>query len=239
MKAFLLAAGEGTRLRPLTLDMPKCLVPIGGVPLLEIWYRHLERHGVREVLINTHHRPEQVEAFVRRLETPVRTTLTYEESLLGSAGTVLKNRDFAAGEEAFWIVYADSLTTLDLGEIMRFHRQKESILTLGLFHTDIPKESGIVTLDSEGRVSAFVEKSPDPPGDLSNTGVMAASPALFDEIPERPVCDLSYHVLPRLVGRMHGLVRSEFFIDIGTMDNYRKAQEAWPAIRPQFTGESR
>ena len=234
MKAFLLAAGEGTRLHPLTLDIPKCLVPIGGVPLLEIWYRHLERYGIQEVLINTHHLPEKVEAFIRRLKTPISTTLTHEPVLLGSAGTVLRNRDFVAGESAFWIVYADSLTNLDLGALLRFHLKKASILTLGLFHTDVPKESGIVTLDPDGRINGFVEKSSDPPGDLSNTGVMAASRDLFTEIPNRFPCDLSYHVLPKLIGRMHGKVMSEFFIDIGTLANYQKAQEVWKTLKLRF-----
>jgi mannose-1-phosphate guanylyltransferase len=231
MKAFLLAAGEGTRLRPLTFDTPKCLVPIGGVPLLEIWYRHLKRQGVGEVLINTHHFSHKVEEFVRRLKTPIQTRLTYEPKLLGSAGTILYNKDFVEDEPAFWIIYTDSVTTMNLEELLRFHQEKKSTLTMGLFHTDIPKESGIATLDEDGRITDFVEKPQDPPGDLSNTGIMVASQDLFKEIPDRFPCDLSYQVIPRLIGRMYGMVTDQFFIDIGNLTNYQTAQKKWESIK--------
>jgi mannose-1-phosphate guanylyltransferase len=231
MKAFLLAAGEGTRLRPLTFQTPKCLIPISGVPLLEIWFRLLERHGVTDVLINTHLLADRMEAFVRGLRTSIRTRLEHEPELLGSAGTVRRHRGFVQGESAFWIVYADSLTDLDLSSLLRFHRERKSLLTLGLFHTDVPRDSGIATLAPDGRITGFVEKPADPPGDLSNTGIMVASPDLVEEIPDRVPCDFSFHVLPRLVGRMHGLVMHDFFIDIGTWANYEKAQREWNDLK--------
>jgi mannose-1-phosphate guanylyltransferase len=227
MKAFLLAAGEGTRLRPLTSEIPKCLLPVGGMPLLGLWYRLLEKHGVTEALVNTHHLAGKVESFVRTFKTPIRTRLDHEPVLLGSAGTVRRNRSFVENEPAFWIVYADGLTDMDLGALLAFHRRKRSMLTLGLFHTPVPKESGIAALDPDGRIVDFVEKPSDPKGDLSNTGVMAASPELLDEIPDRVPCDLSHDVLPGLAGRMHGLVTDRFFIDIGTPESYRRAQEEW------------
>ena len=218
-------------MRPLTYETPKCLLPIGGVPLLEIWYRLLERHGVGEILINTHQLSGKIEDFIRRLATPIKTRLTFEPELLGSAGTILRNRDFIQNESSFWIIYADSLTVMDLSALLRFHLEKKSILTLGLFHTDVPRESGIATLDSAGRIVDFIEKPSDPPGDLSNTGIMAASPELIDEIPGRYPCDLSYQVLTKLKGRMYGKVMPGFFIDIGTLANYKRAQKAWDTIK--------
>ncbi len=218
-------------MRPLTFHTPKCLIPIGGTPLLEIWYRLLERHGITEVLVNTHHLAERVQEFVFDLKTPIKTRLIHEPQLLGSAGTIRKNRDFVRGEKVFWIFYADGLTTMDLGELLRFHLEKKSILTMGLFHTDVPKESGIVTLDDDGRVIDFIEKPQDPRGDLSNTGIMTVSPQLLDEIPDQFPCDLSYHVLPKLINRMYGKVLNGFFIDTGTMNNYRIAEKEWEKIK--------
>lgn len=234
MKAFLLAAGEGTRLRPLTFHTPKCLIPIGGIPLIEIWYRQLERIGVREVLINTHHLAEKVKTFIQGLTTSIRTHITFEPELLGSAGTIAKNREFVAKEPYFWIIYLDSLTTMDFMELFQFHQKKNAILTLGLFHTDVPHDSGIVTLDEQGRIMDFVEKPKDPPTDLSNTGIMIASPQLLNEIPDKIPCDLSYDVLPRLVGRMYGKVIEAFFIDIGTVERYQKVIQKWDTIKKEL-----
>ncbi|MCR4286945.1 MAG: sugar phosphate nucleotidyltransferase, partial [Deltaproteobacteria bacterium] len=92
MKAFILAAGRGERLRPLTDTVPKCLVPVCGEPLLKIWLEICERSGVTDVLINLHHLPEMVEGFLRNADTRVRVTTVFEEELLGSAGTLRKNR---------------------------------------------------------------------------------------------------------------------------------------------------
>lgn len=234
MKAFLLAGGEGTRLRPFTFYTPKCLIPIGGIPLLEIWYRQLERIGVKEVLINTHHLPEKVTAFVQGLDTPIQTHITNEPELLGSAGTIAKNREFVEKEPYFWIIYVDSLTTLDLLDLLQFHQEKNAMLTLGLFHTDVPHESGIVTLDAQGRIINFVEKPTNPPTDLSNTGIMVASPKILNEIPDKVPCDLSYDVLPKLIGKMYGKVTEAFFIDIGTVERYEKALQKWESIKREL-----
>jgi len=224
-------------LRPLTFHTPKCLIPIGGMPLLGIWYRLLERHGITDVLVNTHHLAERVQEFIFDLKTPIKTRLAHEPQLLGSAGTIRKNRDFVLGEKEFWIFYADGLTTMDLGELLRFHREKNPILSMGLFHTDVPKESGIVTLDDDGRIIDFIEKPQNPPGDLSNTGILLASPQFLDEIPDQFPCDLSYHVLPKLIKRMYGKVLNGFFVDTGTTANYQIAQKEWEKIKREETAE--
>src|SRR5689334_17748935 len=110
MKAIILAAGLGTRLRPITATTPKCLAPINGVPLLELWLRECERAGVEAVLVNTHHLAERVQDFVAaRRGIPI--TLAHEPTLLGSAGTLAANWDFVDGGESFLVVYADNLTT--------------------------------------------------------------------------------------------------------------------------------
>src|SRR5690348_14142767 len=124
MKAIILAAGLGTRLRPLTLTTPKCLVPIAGVPLLELWLRECERIGVEGVLVNTHHLAERVQEFVAaRRGIPV--TLSHEPALLGSAGTIAANWNFVSADESFLVIYADNLTTFSLSELTAFHARHD------------------------------------------------------------------------------------------------------------------
>ena len=227
MKAFLLAAGEGTRLRPLTDTTPKCLVPICGRPLLAYWFDLFRRYGIEEVTINTHHLADQVRAYLRSVEG-VQVSVTYEPELLGSAGTLYANRDFVKGEDAFFILYADNLTNANLNALEAFHRSHSGIVTMGLFETSVPHQCGIVELDAEGRIVDFVEKPEHPKSNLANAGIFVARPSLFDFLSDRTPLDLGHDVLPRLIGRMYGVRIREYLLDIGTLENYRRAQEEWP-----------
>jgi mannose-1-phosphate guanylyltransferase len=112
MKAFLLAAGNGTRLRPLTDSVPKCLLPVRGVPLLEIWLNNCKAAGITDVLVNTHAHAETVRKFAAAQKSGVRIRIAEEPELLGSAGTLAKNREFVSGEESFVVLYADVLTNI-------------------------------------------------------------------------------------------------------------------------------
>jgi mannose-1-phosphate guanylyltransferase len=233
VKAFLLAAGEGLRLRPLTLTTPKCLVPIRGTPLLGIWLELLERHGVSEVLINLHHLPERVREFVAEAKTRLQLSCVHEPKLLGSAGTVARNRGFVEGEEDFLVLYADNLTNAPLSDIVSFHRRRGAVLTLGVTETDRPREKGIVVVDSAGSVVDFEEKPREPRSTLANAGIYVAGQGLFDFIPateEGAALDFGFHVLPRLAGRMDAFVIPDFLMDIGTPEAYRKAESEWPGL---------
>lgn len=233
MKAFLLGAGVGSRLRPLTDHTPKCLVPVRGRPLLAIWFDALVRHGVSEVLLNTHHLPGRVREFVETsTPTGLRVTLFHEERLLGSAGTVAANRDFVAGESSFFVIYADNLTDVDLTDFRRYHEARPSPFTLGLFHTPQPRECGIASLDAGGRVVAFEEKPSQPVGDLANAGLYLAGPEVFDLIPKQPLADFGFDVLPKLVGRMYGYTIPGFFCDLGTPERLAWAREEWSKLHP-------
>jgi len=227
MKAFLLAAGEGTRLRPLTHRVPKCLVPIKGKPLLHYWLRLCETYGIKEILINLHHLPHLVEEFLNKSSYRLKIRTFYEEKLLGSAGTIAANRDFVAGEEGFFIFYADNLTNVNLEKMRKFHKGHGGILTMGLFKANKPKECGIAELDRNRLVVEFAEKPHHPKSDLANAGVYMASPQIFDYIPHKEVVDWGFDVLPRLVGKMYGYLIKEYFLDIGTWENYKKAQKEW------------
>lgn len=226
MKAFILAAGRGERLRPLTDTAPKCLVPVCGVPLLKIWLEICERAGVTDVLINLHHLPEMVEGFLRNAGTRVRVTAVFEKELLGSAGTLLKNREFVEGEKDFFIIYADNLTNANIIKMAEFHRRGAGLLTMGLFRTERPAECGIAEADSSGRILSFVEKPLNPASNLASAGIFVSSNAVFDRIPDGFV-DLGRDVLPKLAGRMRGYLIPEFLMDIGTIERYRLAEMEW------------
>ncbi|MEE8400377.1 MAG: nucleotidyltransferase family protein [Desulfobacterales bacterium] len=239
MKAFLLAAGKGTRLRPHTDTLPKCLVPIQGKPLLEIWINLLESHGITEVLVNTHHHAEKVDAFVRskRPHTKMTIRTVYEPQLLGSAGTVAAHRDFVDEKDDFLIAYADNLTNMNLSDMIGFHsrcKTRGAILTMGLFRAPDPSACGIAVLDAEAKITDFTEKPPVPIGNLANGGIYVASPAFFDYLPDHrnnpadSVFDFGYQVFPLLLGKMYGYEIKEYLRDIGTLDAYQAALEEWP-----------
>src|SRR5215831_13426146 len=125
MKAFILAAGAGTRLKPITDHTPKCMVPIQGVPLLAIWLQICRDAGIHHVLINLHAHVDVVRRFLDTSDHGVEVCITEEKSLLGSGGTLRANREFVAGEESFWVFYADVLNRADLRSMARLHRKRK------------------------------------------------------------------------------------------------------------------
>ena len=232
MKAFLLAAGVGSRLRPITDTTPKCMLAIAGQPLLDIWLDAFDRAGVQEVLINLHHLPDVVlnhlEARAASLQPPVVRTV-FEPELLGSAGTLLANRKWVEGEEFFLACYADNLTDFDLRSLIDAHREHDTITTLTVFHSENTSAGGVVELDAAGRVTGFVEKPSEPASDLTNAGMYAFHPSVLDEFDGMRPRDIGYDLLPRLVGRARAVLVEGYFRDIGTPDAYRRAWEEWPA----------
>jgi mannose-1-phosphate guanylyltransferase len=225
-KAFLLAAGLGTRLRPITDSIPKCLVPLGGKPLLFWWLKTCEKIGVHQVLINTHHLADHVREFVRTSGSPLEIALFHEERLLGSAGTIAANKAFVAGERDFWIFYADTVIGGNLLALSAARRARGADLALGLFHSPDPRSGGVVELAKGGNIVSFEEKPKQPKSDLVAAGAYVASPALLDALPEREG-DLSRDVIPKLLGRACGVV-VEPVIDLGTPESYARAQKEWP-----------
>jgi mannose-1-phosphate guanylyltransferase len=228
MKAIILAAGLGTRLRPITLTTPKCLVPINGVPLLELWLRECERAGVDAVLVNTHHLADRVEEFVAaRRGVPV--TLAYEPTLLGSAGTIAANWSFVEGEESFLVVYADNLTTFPLAELIGFHGTHDRIASMALFRSPNPSACGVVEMDAAGLVVGFWEKPENPRSDLVNAGLYVFRAPVRQYLPADLPADVGRSLMPALVGQAKGLPIRGYFIDIGTLENYERAQADYQA----------
>ncbi len=228
MKAFLLAGGLGTRLRPLTDSTPKCLLPVQGTPLLQIWFDIFRQYSIDEVLINVHSHAYGVRKFIDENKDGLMVRLFEEATLLGSAGTVLANREWVSKERSFWVFYADVLTTTNLNHMLAFHNSRGQIATIGVYEVPDPSRCGIVQLDERGVVLDFVEKPKTPVGNLAFSGLMLATPTLLDVIPDTSPADLGFHVLPQIVGRMAAYRIPDFIIDIGTLETYRAAQETWP-----------
>jgi len=230
VKAFLLAAGNGTRLKPLTETTPKCLLPFNGVPLLSIWLELCRRHGIKEVLINVHAHPDAIRNFVASNHSKIRVKLFEEPTLLGSAGTIAANREWVAHEKFFWILYADVLTNINLRALLDFHMAQQTAATLAVYRVPDPSRCGIVTLGKNGVVKEFVEKPPIPSSNLAFSGVLIGTAQLLPAIPNRLPADIGFDVLPRLVNQMSAYETSDFLLDIGTVQNYKEAQATWPGL---------
>lgn len=227
----MLAAGLGTRLRPLTDTIPKCLVEIDGRPLLDYWLDLLSAGGITQALVNLHYLPGAVEAFLDRSAYPVEIATVYESALLGTAGTVLKNRAYFK-REPIMLIHADNLSFFDVREFMgRFERRSDGIdITMMTFHTDAPETCGIVELDENGTVQTFHEKVKNPPGNLANGAVYILSPAVVDYIAslDKDIVDFSLDVLPHYLGRINTYHNGTYHRDIGTIQSLMAARTEYP-----------
>lgn len=230
MKAFLLAAGHGTRLRPITDAIPKCLVPIRGVPLLAIWLSLCKQFGIDQVLINVHAHAVAVQDFLRQNANGVETHVVEEPQLLGSAGTLRWNRGWVASEDFFWVFYADVLCKANLAEMLELHLGRRPAATLGVYPVSEPSRCGIVSTDTGGVIQQFVEKPTVPMGNLAFSGLMIGTQEMLDVITDATPADIGFHVLPRLTGRMIAFPIHDYLTDVGTMENYLSAQESWPGL---------
>lgn len=227
-KTLLLAAGLGTRLRPITDTLQKCLVPINGKPLIEYWLENLSAVGVEDFLINTHYFADQMEEYIANSLYADKVTLVHEEELLGTGGTVLANRDFF-GNEPFMVVHADNLCFCDFNEFLKAHANRPNMceITMMLFETDDPKSCGIVELDDKGVVIAFHEKVSNPPSNLANGAVYIFESLVLDSLTRHgsKTFDLSIDVVSGFLGRIYTFLNAQYHRDIGTMESYRLANK--------------
>lgn len=236
MRALLLSAGLGTRLRPLTNTLPKCLVPIHGRPLIEYWLELLSDSGVAPVLVNLHYFEDKVRAYIEKgpYSSIVRTV--YEEKLLGTAGTLLKNRDFFENKPLM-LIHGDNLSRFDVKAFIMRHanRPPGCEITMMTFTTPTPESCGIVELDEKGVVQSFHEKVQNPPGNLANGAVYILEPGIFDFLEGlgREVMDFSTEVLPHYIGRIFTFHNGVYHRDIGTMESYMTAEREWDDIKKQ------
>lgn len=231
MKALLLAAGLGTRLRPITDSVPKCLVPIRGRPLLGYWFDLLLEGGIDRILVNTHYHADAVETFIAGSRWRERVTTVYEPSLLGTGGTVLRNRAWF-GRPPFMVVHADNLSRFPVAEFIGAHRRRPAgaAMTMMTFDTDAPQTCGIVEVDPSGLVRRFHEKVANPPGRRANGAVYIFEQEVVDFLAglERETIDLSTDVLPVFIGRIATYHNAVYHRDIGTLESLRKAEAEYP-----------
>ena len=231
MKAFLLAAGYGMRLRPLTNEIPKCLLKINGKPLLYLWLELLEKEKIEEVLINSHYYTDKVEKAIMERNNRIKIKLSFEKDLLGSGGTIRDNHDFVKGEENFFIIYADNLTNVSLTDLLRFHLSNDSIYTTYVYKTDKPTQKGIYVFDKNTcKALEFEEKPDNPKSDLANAGIGVLNNKIFNYFDKKDFLDFGKDVLPRIVKNTYVLKTDMYLKDIGTIEDYNTANIEWEKI---------
>ena len=219
LNALLLAAGPGIRLKPLTNHWPKCLMPIGGIPLLEHWLCLLHQNAINNVTVNMHHHHREVSDFLERAIFLSWVTPTYEEKILGTAGTIVHNYDAFCGQPML-LAHADNWIQCDLHEFIEFHRDrrpKNTWMTMMTFRTSNPSSCGIVQLDAQGVVQNFWEKTSQPHGNLANGAVYLLEPELLEwMLIQDGLTDFSRDVIPALIGKIATWENMGIHRDIGT-----------------------
>jgi mannose-1-phosphate guanylyltransferase/phosphomannomutase len=230
MKAVIMAGGKGTRLRPLTSNQPKPMIPIINKPCMEHIVRLLKRHGFEDVLVTLEFMPEVIkDYFGDGSGWGVRMDYSVEEEPLGTAGSVKYVEDRLG--ERFVVVSGDALTDVDLTQAVAFHEEREAEVTLVLRKVDDPSEFGIVVIEEDGRVADFLEK-PDEDEVFSytaNTGIYIVEPGVLEDIPEGQEYDWSKKQFPKMLeeGRpVYGYVMEGYWEDIGNIEQYMDAQKA-------------
>lgn len=224
-QAVLLAAGLGTRLGDLTKSVPKCLVDVGGKPMLQHWLDKLREVGCTEVFINTHHLAEQVNDFVDGNPDKNMIRLVHEDELLGTAGTLAALRHLLTDDEVF-VAHADNFFVDSLVGMVSAHRSRDprAVMTMGLFESDKPSSCGIVELDTSGLVVGFEEKPSSPRSNLANAAVYLLSQMSLNEVADSR--DFSTEVIPRVLGRINGHRFTGPYFDMGTPESLAAARMA-------------
>lgn len=224
MKAVILVGGEGTRLRPLTETVPKPLLPFMNRPFLDHLLDHVAGHGVDEVILSSSYLGSEFAEYLSgRAGTP-RVTWMTEPEPLGTGGAVAAARDIL--DDTFLVLNGDVLTDLDLGALIRFHRQRGAVATIGLTHVEDARPFGLVERDPRGRVLAFREKPGDPvPGDV-NAGTYVLEPRALDDVPPGVTVSIERETYPGLIARgepVFGYLAEAYWRDLGTPAAYLAA----------------
>ncbi|MGN6373103.1 MAG: sugar phosphate nucleotidyltransferase [Solirubrobacteraceae bacterium] len=220
MRAMVLAAGLGTRLRPLTYEITKPMVPVLDRPVMGHILDLLDRHGFEQVIANLHYFPESIERYFGD-----RISYRFEQELLGTAGGVRACADFF-GSDPFLVISGDALTDIDLSAFAARHRQAGGIATLAVKKVSDTREYGVVLHDREGRITGFQEK-PRPEealSDLGNCGIYIFEPEIFDYFPDRPFVDWAKDVFPALLEHdvpFHIHELREYWNDVGSLAELR------------------
>src|SRR5579859_2471774 len=225
-----MAGGEGSRLRPVTSNRPKPLVPVCNQPIMEHIVGLLKQHGITDVVSTLYYLGDEIrEYFGDGSDFGVSMSYSVENVPLGTAGSVKKAEQLLAGD-TFLIISGDALTDCDLTKAIQFHKKKKSLATLVLYRVPSPLEFGVVITDDQGRVVRFLEKPSwsEVFSDTVNTGMYILEPEIFSYMEENVNYDWSGDIFPRLLEEgkpMYGYVMEEYWADVGSLTQYREAQE--------------
>ncbi|MDE5108015.1 MAG: nucleotidyltransferase family protein, partial [Trichodesmium sp. St17_bin3_1_1] len=229
MRAVLMAGGSGTRLRPLTCDLPKPMVPILNRPIAEHIINLLKKHQIREIIATLHYLPDVMrEYFQDGSKFGVQMTYSVEEEQpLGTAGCVKNIAQLLDG--TFLVISGDTITDFDLSAAIEFHQKHKSKATLILTRVNNPIGFGVVITNEEQRIKRFLEKpsTSEVFSDTVNTGTYILEPEVLDYLPANQECDFSKELFPLLLDKnepMYGYVAEGYWCDVGHLDAYRKAQ---------------
>jgi mannose-1-phosphate guanylyltransferase/phosphomannomutase len=229
MKAVIMAGGEGTRLRPLTSNAPKPMLPIANRPMMEHVINLLRQHGFDEIVVTVAFLANNIKTyFGDGSEFGVTMHYAHEATPLGTAGSVGNARDLL--DERFLVISGDVITDIDLGKILAFHEEKNAMATIGLTPVENPLEFGIVITQEDGTIERFLEKPTwgQVFSDTINTGIYVLEPEIFDYIPTTGSVDFSSDVFPRLLAdgkRLFGAITEGYWEDVGTLEAYLRSHK--------------
>lgn len=228
---MILAAGFGTRLKPLTLGLPKPMFPVLNRPLLEHTLNFLSSNGIQDIIVNVHHLSEKiVEHFGDGAEFGVRLTFSREDEILGTAGGLKKAQSFL-DKETFLLMNSDVLADIDLNKVLSFHKEKKSCLTLVVRQDGDPEKYAPIELAEDGRITRFVSASiKNPPAKTQRvmfTGIQIMEPEIFSRIPSGKFFGTTEDVFPAMIEEglpVYGHLHEKYWIDMGTRGTYIQAQ---------------
>jgi len=223
---LLLAAGEGTRLRPLTDHWPKCLMPVHGKPLMEYWLSEIFENDPAAIFVNTSYLHDIVETYLHRERFAGRIHILREKTLLGTGGTLLSIKEHLRDRPTL-LIHADNWCGMKIRTLLEHHvetRPAHCPISMMTFETDTPQTCGIVEIDHLNVVQAFHEKQPNPPGKMANAAVYVIEPEVIGWMDEHNTTDFSTEVLPHFMGRIYSVHNTSFHRDIGNIVSLQKAQ---------------
>lgn len=225
MKAFILAAGLGTRLRPLTYKIPKVMIKIGDKPVLEHLIILCKKHQIEDIIINLHHLPEKIRNYFGTGEKwRVKIAFSFEPKILGNAGA-LKKVEALLEDEDFFVFNGDVMTNLNLTKMWRFHQKKGGIATFLIHQSDHPQDSSLVVVNNESRVVKFGKKAK---GKLTKSGTHIFKPGVLKYIPKGKEYSLEKELIPKLISKglpIYGFYSEDYSHDVGTLERLKKVRK--------------
>ena len=228
MKSIILVGGVGTRLRPLTYETPKQMLPLVGVPMIECVFTTLAEHGITDAVLSLGYLPDRfIEAYPNGVVAGVNVSYAVEPEPLDTAGAIRFAANFADIDDTFLVVNGDVLTDLDITRLVAFHRDHDAEATIALHEVDDPSRFGVVPTTTEGRVIAFVEKPPkdQAPTNLINAGTYVFEPSVLDRIAPSGRVSVERDTFPALAatGRLYAMPDDAYWLDTGTPQAFLQA----------------